>query len=269
MITTRTMPEDVDAWRARLEQVLRRSGATFLATNLIHDLSQPLTAINTWSASCLRLMETNPEARAKLTERLGFLAAESRRATDIIRGFRSAVYRQMPDPVEIDVNEVLSSVVDLLDAEAQAMGVAITLAPEEAYIPVRTDQTLLAAAVFLLCRNSLDALKAHDTARKEIHFVSHKSGKSGVVVSVSDTGPGLDEDSVGSLFEPLSSTKPYGAGIGLALCRTLIEGLGGRLWLEANAPTGATFAFELKSGLDGEESDGATVGENSIVRGGR
>ena len=252
MITSRTRTDDRDARRARLEQVIRRSSATFLATALVHELSQPLTAINTWSAACLRLMDASPDARAKLAERLGFLAAESRRATDIIRNFRAAVHRQLTEFAEIDANEVLASVVELLEEEARAADIVVSLTPVEAFIPVRTDRTLLATAVLILCRNCLDALKAHDSERKEIQITSRMTEKAGVMISIRDTGPGLDAESVQRLFEPLSSTKAFGAGIGLALCRTLIEGLGGDLWLDANAPTGATFAFELRPGMYGE-----------------
>jgi signal transduction histidine kinase len=269
MIASPRQAKDAGAQRARLEQVLRRSSATFLASALVHELSQPLTAINTWSAACLRLADAYPESRTKLIERLEYLVAESRRATEIIRNFRASVHRYLPEPHDIDVNDILSSVADMLGEEARAAEIAISLALEKAAVPVCADQTLLAVAVFILCRNSLDALKSHDNGRKEVHIISRRMGKSGIRVSVRDTGPGLDEGSVARLFEPLSSTKPYGAGIGLALCRTMIEGMGGRLWLEANAPTGATFAFEIKSGLDGEEGDGAAIGESAPVRSGR
>ena len=103
----------------------------------------------------------------------------------------------------------------------------------------------------ILCRNSLDALESHDAMRKKIEISTHAGNGSRITVSVHDTGPGVDRETAGRLFEPLWSTKPHGAGIGLALCRTVLEGLGGRLWLEHNAPTGATFAFELLTASSG------------------
>jgi signal transduction histidine kinase len=266
-----SMPaRDKAAERAKLEQMLRRLGATFLATRLIHDLSQPLTAINTWSSACLRLTKETPEMRPDLAERLSFLATEARRATDIIREFRAIVHRQLPDLIDVDVNAVLSNVADLLQEEAEAAGAAILVSAEKRLPPVLADADLLALAVFILCRNSLDALKLSDCARKEVHIMSRAMPDSCIRVLVRDTGPGLDAESVGTVFEPLLSTKPNGAGIGLAVCRALLEGLGGRLWLEANTRNGAAFAFDLNSALDGEEDDvgGGGIDEASLVRGG-
>jgi signal transduction histidine kinase len=136
--------------------------------------------------------------------------------------------------------------------------------------PVLADPDLLALAVFILCRNSLDALGLSDGARKEVHMMSRVMPDGCVRVLVRDTGPGLDAESVETIFEPLSSTKPHGAGIGLAVCRAMLEGLGGRLWLESNTRSGAAFAFDLNSALDGEEDDvgGGGIDEESLVRGG-
>jgi two-component system sensor histidine kinase DctS len=257
MITSCIPARDKATERAKLEQMLRRLGATFLTTKLIHDLSQPLTAINTWSSACLRLAKEAPEMPPDLAERLGFLAIEARRATDIIRDFRAIVHRHLPDLAGVDVNTVISNVADLLDEEARAAGAAISVFVEKRLPPVLADPDLLALAVFILCRNSLDALRLSDCARKEVHMMSRVM-------------PDLDAESVETIFEPLSSTKPHGAGIGLAVCRAMLEGLGGRLWLESNTRSGAAFAFDLNSALDGEEDDvgGGGIDEESLVRGG-
>ena len=269
LIAPRMQTNEQYARRARIEHMLRRSSATFLATTLVHELSQPITAINSWSAACLRLMSEEPDGREKIAERLGFVTAESHRATNIIRAFKAVVHRQIPELVDVDVNEVLSWVADLVAEDAQTAGIALSLVRADLLPPVRADQDMVAIAALILCRNSLDALKFHDGACKQLEIVSMAVENSGVVVMVRDTGPGLDRESAARLFEPLSSTKPYGVGIELPLCRALVEGLGGRLWLEKNAPSGATFAFELPSTLDGEEGDGTGTGESTIVRGGR
>ena len=251
MIISLTSTEGERERRAKLNQMFRRSSATFLATALVHELSQPLSAINSWSHSCLTLTGETSGANEKLAERLGFLANESRRATDIIRHFRTLMNRWAPEIADVDVNAVLSSVAELIDEEARAAGATISLALNPALPAARANWDLISMVAFILCRNSLDALESHDAMRKKIEVSTHTGNDSRIAVSVHDTGPGVDKETAGRLFEPLWSTKPHGAGIGLALCRTVLEGLGGRLWLEHNAPTGATFAFELLTASSG------------------
>jgi two-component system sensor histidine kinase DctS len=246
--------------QARLGQTLRRSSATFLATTLIHDLSQPLSAINSWSSACLKLIAETPDVNGKLAERLGLLAQASRRATEIIRAFRDAVNQWQPTIVDVDVNAVLASVVGLIEEEARNIGVAVKLSLAAALPTARADPDLIAMTAYVLCQNSLDAIALHEPECRQIEICSHATDESTITVSVRDTGPGVDEETAVRLFEPLRTTKSHGAGIGLAQCRAAIETLGGRLWLQYNAPTGATFAFQVLAASGGGQRAATGIG---------
>lgn len=252
MMATEASTQDDSERLARLTHTLQSSTITFLASSLVHELSQPLTAINAWATACLRLMNEQPVSREKLVERLGLLAQESHRATDIVRAFRRILSRKEPEFAELDVNELLSGVTALLTDEAREAHAKISLVANAALPSVRTDPDLLEMAVFILCRNSMDALKQQTRSRRELVIRSRRSGDRTIAVSIEDTGPGIDDDALDHLFEPVASKKPYGLGLGLALCRTVIDALGGRIWLEDSSTEGTTFIFELPAMSEGE-----------------
>ncbi len=239
----------VRALRARavkLSDDLRKASAVELTAQLLHELSQPLTAINAWAGVGLNQARAGASGAA-LAEPLELLARESRRATEILRAFRALSRRLEPEIGPIDLNAALVSVAELVEGEAGAAGidVRLMLAPN---LPAATgDAALVELCIFILCRNALDALIERPVGRKEIALRSAARGEE-LVATVSDTGPGLDEAMLDRLFKPLASPKTNRVGIGLAVCRTMLEALGGRLWLESNTPDGASFALALPRG---------------------
>lgn len=230
--------------KARLTHNIRVAGATFLASSLVHELSQPLSAINAWSSTCLNLVKQDGP-RERLVDRLELLVQEAQRASEIIREFRNVVPRGSRQLSEIDLGAFLFQLRELLSEEAERSGVTVSLDPDPGQWLVTADPALLEMAVYLLFRNSLEALEDRRRQSGEI-IIKWRKGESGsVTVTVEDTGPGLDQAMVSCLFDPFVSTRPHGVGLGLPLCRTAIESLGGRVWLVSSSSSGTAFAFEL------------------------
>ena len=250
-----SVPRNDSDRRTRLIQALRISSASYLTTALVHEMSQPLTAINAWATACLRLMKEDEIPREKLAERLGSLVQAAERATEVIRNFRRILNRRDPEFCEIDINRVLEEVAALLRKDAEECGVSmrLRLAPDLPF--VRTDLHLLEIAVFVICQNSLDALKFRDRAFPDILVESRASDARTVEVTIADNGPGLDEQAMDHLFQPFASRKPDGLGVGLAMCHEIFEALGGRIWLKSNSGDGACFAFALPGVAKGEASE--------------
>ena len=236
---------DHRARRPNLDDALRKASAVELSAQLLHELSQPLTAINAWAGACQRqVATTGGEAADALTETLDLLVGEARRATEILRAFRALSRHVEPERASVDMNASLIAMSELLADEALTNGIdmRLDLAPD---LPAAVaDGGFVDLALFILCRNAIEALAGCRNGVKILTLRSH-AGENEIHVSISDTGPGLDEATVGRLFKPVASTKPNGVGVGLAACRSALEALGGRLWLELNTTDGASFAFAL------------------------
>jgi signal transduction histidine kinase len=117
------------------------------------------------------------------------------------------------------------------------------LAPRLAHI--QGDRLQIQQVVLNLAVNAIQAMSANDSGRRELQIISESNGSEGVCVGVRDTGPGLSAESIPHLFEPFYTTKPGGIGIGLAICQSIIEAHGGRLWATACEPHGALFQFTI------------------------
>lgn len=230
--------------RARLDQMIRVESATFLAASLVHDLSQPLSAINAWAATCRMHAEKDAMTDERLGQQLALLADEAERATRTLRGFKELSSSAGHLFAAVDLHGVLAELVALIDEEAAASDAAVRFAAEEETCRVVTDPGLVQMVAYILCRNSLDALRQGPRSRREIVVRAGTAGTKARVL-VEDTGPGIDAAVLPRLFTPFATSKPYGVGLGLALCQRTVEALGGRIWLQAQSEDGTTFAFEL------------------------
>ena len=244
--------------RAGLERTYRVLSATFLASSLAHELSQPMTAINVWASSSLKLVEQNADARDLVAERLALLEQESRRATEIIRKFRRTLSARTREISSVDLKPLLATMAALIEEEAAESDVRVAFEPDAAPCIVHADPELVELAVYILGRNALDALQGQRREPREIAIRARAGAAGTAAVLIADTGPGVESEIIPRLFEPFATAKPHGAGIGLALCRTVTESLGGRAWLESSSGNGAVFAFELPAVPEGGRDGSAT-----------
>ena len=225
---------------ARLQ---RRQTANELATVVAHELNQPLGAISMFAAAGLHKLEHSPVDEKALAEVLQQVSDEALRGGEIIRRLRSFLSQGALDRVEVDLNKVVHSACALIRPMARDHGIHLDIAacgelPSVMGVQVQLEQVLLN-----LLHNAVEAVQEGGVEDGRIEVETRSEGDA-VRVTIRDSGPGIDTQMVGSLFEPLHSTKKHGLGVGLSISRSLIRAHGGRLWVDPQVP-GGVFHFTL------------------------
>jgi two-component system sensor histidine kinase DctS len=214
-----------------------------MASAIAHELNQPLSAIASYTAGCLNVLEAGDAPAADLADALRKAKAQAQRAGDIIRRVHAFVRKTGPARSRVRANAVLREAIGFAQPEARKRQVRVVARlagdPE-----LDADPVLLQQVVLNLLRNGMDAMAATPVARREIVVATAVEGAA-LTVKVTDRGCGLAADVRSQLFEPFFTTKAEGMGMGLHICRSVLELHRGRVWAEANPEGGAVFAFSL------------------------
>jgi PAS domain S-box-containing protein len=214
-----------------------------LATVLAHELSQPLAAIAGYAEAARQLVSQRPPELDKLARNLDRINEQSLRAGETIRHMRAYVGRGQIDPVPLDLNEVVRNACALMVPKAYNRGIDLQIDQADALPAVMGVGVHIEQVLFNLIRNAVDAIR--DARMKGGSITVTTRRLEGMAqVSVTDSGPGIDAEEAVKVFESLTSRKKYGLGVGLRICRSLIEAHGGRLWVEPHSP-GAIIHFTL------------------------
>jgi two-component system sensor kinase FixL len=215
-----------------------------MASALAHELNQPLTAIINYAQTTRRLLERHPDERtAGLASLLEKTVQQASRAGQIIRRLRQFIAKGETDRALEDVNAVVEEASALALIGTAGKGIAARRMLEKGLPPVLVDKIQIHQVITNLIRNSVDALE--EVERREI-VISTRRGTAGTIeIAVADTGPGLAPEVAERLFQPFVTTKPGGLGIGLSICRSIVDGHGGRLWASANPGGGTIFHVRL------------------------
>ncbi|PRC94652.1 ATP-binding protein [Solimicrobium silvestre] len=226
-----------------LQHTARLANLAEFASGIAHELNQPLAAIANYSAAADAFLEAQPVQTAKVHEAVRRMGDESRRAGKIIHSMRSFIQKRAIRHDFHHLKELLTEPLALLAPLAQRLQVEIVLELLEEEITIECDAVMIEQVLFNLIRNALEAVAGSDQTDEGV-IVRIERDDENVTVSVSDRGPGIQEPD--KLFQPFYTTKSEGMGLGLAICRTVIESHGGRLWAEANVGGGARFSFRLR-----------------------
>jgi len=234
--------------RAELARVSRVTTLGELTASIAHEVNQPLGAMVANAAACTRWLAAGPPESVKARRALESIAADGRRASEIIGRIRSLVKRQAPRKNLVDVNLKISQVIELAADEIRRNGIVLRTELAEALPRVEGDRVQLQQVLLNLILNAIDAMSPIRDRARELTIVSRRDGRDAVLVEVRDTGPGLEPGHAERLFEPFFTTKAEGLGIGLSISRSIVEAHDGRLWAESNRPHGAVFRFSLPLG---------------------
>ncbi len=211
---------------------------------IAHELKQPLTAMVLKARTgARRLGQAAPDLEGAAAD-MRRIAEEGRRAGEIIDSIRANFRRDLRPRMAVDLNRLIVETVGVLQPELRRQHVRVQMELEASPADVAGDPTQLQQVLLNLMTNSVEAA-ASGPRRKQLTLRSERTADSEVLVSVSDTGPGVRPEHLNRVFDPQFTTKPTGMGMGLAICRTIIQAHGGRIWVSANSPHGAVFQFAL------------------------
>jgi two-component system sensor kinase FixL len=227
----------------QLRHMSRVTDMAEMASAIAHELNQPLTAIVNYVEACRRLME---KGDLPIPERIqGYMekaVGQAARAGDIIRHLREFLKKGEASRTPMSINPVVEEASALALIGAAENGIRVFMELNENLPQVMVDKIQIQQVVLNLVRNSVEAL-CHSTKRELRIRTIQDQGM--ILVSVEDTGPGLPDAVSSRLFQPFVTTKPHGMGIGLSICRSIIEAHGGRLWATTASEVGTTFSFTL------------------------
>ena len=233
----------IEELQSELMQVARANAVGEMGSALAHELTQPLSAVVGFvEASAALIDQADGEMPARLREYMDQAVAQSLRAGDVIRLLREFTARGDTERSEKDINTVVEETCRLATLGTTADGIDLALNLAADLPPVLIDHVQIQQVVLNLIRNSIDALSDIETPAITVETVP---GREAVEVVVGDNGPGLSPDIRERVFEPFVSTKPDGIGIGLSICRTIVEAHGGRIAVDGGTGCGTAFRFSV------------------------
>jgi PAS domain S-box-containing protein len=245
-ITQRKQTEmELREQRAELAHVARISTMGELAASLAHELNQPLTAILSNAQAALRFLSARPADIGEVREILQDIVKDNSRAGEVIRRMRSLVKKEQLDFALVDMASLVREVAALVHSDAILLNVNLAVKTAHGLPTVQGDKVQLQQVVLNLLLNAFDAMKEYPPKERQVKLSVELNDAGLIQMAVSDRGPGLSGDKLDKIFQPFYTTKGEGLGMGLSICRSIIEAHRGRLWAENNADCGATFYFTL------------------------
>jgi PAS domain S-box-containing protein len=251
LVISRDLTEHVLALEELREAQMEVAHANRVATmgqltaSIAHEVNQPITAAVTNAQAALRWLAARPPNLEEARQALGSIVKDANRAGDVIGRIRDMVKKAPPRKDRVDINEAIREVIELTRGEAAKQGAAVQTAFGEGLPLIEGDRVQLQQVVLNLIVNAVQAVGTVEQGPRELSIITDRAEPSGVLVAVKDSGPGLAPANLAQLFAPFYTTKADGLGMGLSICRSIIEAHGGRLWVTANLPQGAIFSFKL------------------------
>ena len=241
--------------QAELAHTSRLSAIGTLASALAHELNQPLTAIANYMAAGRDLLdEINPDIAAILYEALDEARKEALRAGQIVRRLRDFVAKGEIETQILPLENLIHDATILGLVGAREKGITWAIELEPGIENVLADRVQIQQVMVNLMRNAIEAMANTDVKHLTIRAVQDEQNQ--VEISVADTGHGISDDLIAQLFQPFVTTKAQGMGLGLSICKTIIEAHGGRLSVSSDGLSGASFTFTLPR---------ATRDDNNVV----
>jgi PAS domain S-box-containing protein len=233
-----------------------------LSATVAHELNQPLTAIATNASACLRSLDANVPVEI-FSSALNDILHDSRRASHILERTQEMFTNRPVQKTALDLGEVVRDVLELAEPRLREFDVHLEFALDTKPLPVLADAVQIQQVLLNLIVNGVDAMQ-HVEGRPRVLRIGSRRCRRVAVISVRDSGTGMQADTATRVFEPFFTTKPAGTGMGLAISRSIISGHRGRMWLVANVDVGTTFRFTIPL-LDAEASESPESPASSVT----
>jgi PAS domain S-box-containing protein len=216
-----------------------------LTASIAHEVNQPIAATVTNADAALRWLGAQPPDLAEARQALERIIKDGKRAGDVIGRIRALIKKMPPRKDQLDINECILEVITLTRSELLRNRIALQTEFAESLPLVNGDRIQLQQVMLNLIINAVEAMTGVAEGERELRISTGTDAANGVLVAVQDSGPGLDPQSADRLFDAFYTTKPGGMGMGLSICRSIIEAHGGRVWATTDLTRGAVFQFTL------------------------
>ncbi len=239
------MTRELNERNMALAQTARLSSVGELAATIAHELNQPLTALSNYGAMVLDMMESPVKSEAAIKTSLEKMLRESRRAGGIVHRINNFVRQQPLDKVPVSVHVVVTEVLDSLADLAAETDTVLKISSASQQTTVKMDKSQLEQVIYNLVCNAIEAQSGQtDVALVDVSISAAPNGKD-LEIRITDNGQGLSQDIGQSVFDPFKSSKRSGLGLGLAICRSIVEDHGGRIWHQRDSQQRCQFCFAL------------------------
>lgn len=227
-----------------LSRFTRTTSMAEMAASIAHELNQPLTALVTLASACRRWLQAEPANMARASAAAEAIVRESERASSVVARVRSLFSKTDYIREPTDLNHLITELARLLRDDALRRGISIKLSLDEDLPKIKVDPIQIQQVLLNLSINAMDAMTDWDGSRL-LEICSSRHGTDVLKIAVMDCGPGLNAETSARMFEPFYTTKPEGTGMGLAICRSIIEAHDGQIWATRLEKT-TVFEFALK-----------------------
>jgi C4-dicarboxylate-specific signal transduction histidine kinase len=242
--------------RKRAEEALRQAQAELahvnrvttmgqLAASIAHEVNQPITAIVTNANAGLSWLAAQPPDLEEVRDALDRVIKAGKQAGEVIGRIRALVKKAPPRKDDLEINKAILEVVALTHGELVKNGVSLQTQLAAGLPLVQGDRVLLQQVIINLIVNAVEAMSGVSEGSRELLIGTGKDASGAVLLTVQDSGPELNPESFDRLFDPFYTTKPGGMGMGLSICRSIVEAHGGRVWASRTAGRGVTVQFTL------------------------
>ena len=221
-----------------------------LSASIGHEVKQPIAAGVTNALAALRWLSAEPPDLEEVRQALERIVKSGNQASDVIGRIHAFIKKAPPRSDPLEINEAILEVIALTHGELVKNGISVQRELAVELPLIQADRVQLQQVILNLTINAIEAMSGLGEGLRELFISTEKIESDCVVVAMRDTGPGLPSESLERIFEPFFTTKSGGLGVGLAICRSIIETHGGRLWATKSAPDGATFVFTLPAHPD-------------------
>jgi signal transduction histidine kinase len=216
-----------------------------LTASIAHEVNQPLAGVVANAEACLRWLDRATPDLEAARRSVEWIIDDSNRASEVIRRVRSLANKTSVEKAPLNVNDVVRDVIALVQRELTSHRVSLRAELALSLPMIRGDRVQLQQVIINLAMNGMEAMQSVTDRPRELVIRSRQDGANQVLVSVTDCGVGIPAENADRLFNAFFTTKSSGMGMGLSVCRSIMEAHGGRLWAIANVPHGATLQFTL------------------------
>ena len=215
-----------------------------LAASLSHEITQPIASARNNARAAQNFLDMQPPELGEVDEAFASIVGDVDRAGGIIDHIRDHIRKAPPRLEHFDLNAAINEVIVLAQSAILRNGVSVQTRLADGLLPIEGDRVQLQQVVLNLVLNAVEAMGSVEAGARDLS-ISSEGAPTGVLVAVRDSGPGIDPTHLERVFEAFYTTKSSGVGMGLAICRSIIDAHGGRLWADANESRGALFQFTL------------------------